>query len=103
MSTPRDILGAIEELLPPLLGTLERVEWVQRHLYPPLAERLADELAPGADAVARPLQALETLAWPERLHFMRDRLLDVGRQTLDLVAAFVQASLSCRRESGRDF
>jgi phospholipase/carboxylesterase len=91
---PDNITGAIEALLLPLLGTLERVEWVQRHLHPPLAKRLAAQLAPGADAVAPPLQAVETFAWPERLHFMRDRLLDVGRQTLGLVSAFVQASRS---------
>ncbi len=66
--------------------------WVQRHLFPPLAGRLADELAPGADAVAEPLRVLEGLEWPDDLRFMRDRLVEVARQTVEIVAAFVDAA-----------
>jgi phospholipase/carboxylesterase len=87
------VVDAIGGLLPPLLRTLERVEWVQRHLYPPLAGRLAETLAPSTDAVAEPLRALEALAWPDDLHFMRDRLIEGARLTLDLVAGFVEAAL----------
>ena len=45
------VIQSITGLLPPLLGTLDRVEWVQRHLYPPLAPRLAEELAPHLDYI----------------------------------------------------
>lgn len=83
-----DALGAV---LRPLLGTLERVVWVQRHLHPTLAERLADALAPGIDALAGPLDALKAQPRPHELDFARDRLLDVSRQTLDMVRAFVEA------------
>jgi len=89
-----EVIDAIGGVLQPLLGTLERVGWVQRHLHPPLAGRLAAELAPCAEAVAGPLRALEELAWPDDLRFMRDRLVDVSRQTLELVAAFVDAARS---------
>ena len=85
-------LEGADALLAPLLGALERVIWVQRHLHPPLARQLADALAPDADAVGAPLRALEATAWPEDLGFLRDRLLDVGRQTLDLIAAFLEAA-----------
>jgi len=86
-------LGAVlEKLLVPLLMTLERVTWTQRHLYPPLAGQLAEELAPCTDAVAGPLRDVEEVAWPENLHFLRDRLVDVSRQTLELIAAFVEAA-----------
>ena len=68
--------------------------WVQRHLFPPLAGRLANELAPGADAVAEPLRVLEGLEWPDDLRFMRDRLIEVARQTVEIVAAFVDAARS---------
>jgi len=88
------VIDSVGELLAPLLGSLERVEWVQRHLYPPLAGRLAEELAPGTAAITPPLRALEGLAWPDELHVMRDRLVEVARQTLDLVAAFVEAARS---------
>jgi phospholipase/carboxylesterase len=85
-------LSAVGALLSPLLATLERVEWVQRNLFPARAGQLADELAPCIDALTPPLHALEAWAWPDELHFLRDRLLDVSRQTLELVSAFVEAA-----------
>ena len=87
---------AIGDLLAPLLGTLERVEWVQRHLHPALAAQLAAELAPRTDLVAQPLDALTNAACPDDLRSMRERFLAVGRRTLDLIAAFVEASRSPR-------
>jgi hypothetical protein len=86
------LLDALGGLVPPLLLTLERIGWVQRHLYPPLAARLAEELAASADAVAGPLRAVEALTCPDDLRFMRDPLVAAARQTLDLVTAFVAAA-----------
>ena len=86
------MIDAIDTLLAPLLGTLERVTWVQRHLFPPLAARLAEQLAPSHDALAGPIRAVAQATWPDNLHFMRDRLLDVSRQTIELVDAFVDAA-----------
>ena len=83
---------AIEALLGPLLGTLDLVTLVQRHLHPPMAPRLAEALAPRAELVTAPLAELEAAEWPDDLRFMRDRLLDVGRQTVALVTAFVEAA-----------
>jgi len=94
MSVAPELLEAVGGLLQPLLQTLERVVWVQRHLYPPQAPRLAQELAPCREAVAGPLHALEARDWPEDLHFMRDRLVAAARQTVELVEAFVEASQS---------
>jgi phospholipase/carboxylesterase len=91
------VIDAIGALLQPLLGTLERVVWVQRHLHPPLAERLADALAPGIEAMTAPLDALQAQPRPHELDFVRDRLIDATRQTLDMVTAFVDAT-----RSGRD-
>ena len=79
-------------LLPPLLGTLERITWVQRHLFPPMADRLASELRPRAAALDGPLRVLEAIEWPADLRFMRDRLVDVTRRTLALVEAFGDAA-----------
>ena len=86
------VLEAMDTLLPPLLGALERVTWVQRQLFPPMAGRLASELAPRAAALGPPLAALEAIEWPADLRFMRDRLVEVTRQTLALVEAFVTAA-----------
>src|SRR6266536_2264721 len=100
MSVAPELLDAVAELLQPLLQTLERVVWVQRHLYPPVASRLARELAPGRETISGPLQALEALAWPDDLRFMRDRLVEAARQTLALVEAFVEASQSAEGPIG---
>ena len=35
------VTAGLEQVLPPLLDTLERIVWVQRYLYPPAAMRLA--------------------------------------------------------------
>ena len=85
-------LEAVGALLSPLLGALERVIWVQRHLHPPLAAQLAEALAPSREAVSRPLDALESAPWPDDLTFLRDRLVDVARQTLEMLGAFVDAA-----------
>ncbi|HEV8473026.1 MAG TPA: PHB depolymerase family esterase [Methylomirabilota bacterium] len=84
-------IDAIGALLAPLLETFERLALVQRHLHPPLAARLADELAPATKALTAPLAALEARP-PDELDFMRERLVDVARQTLEIVAAFVEAA-----------
>jgi len=94
------MIDALGGLVGPLLVTLERVGWVQRHLYPPLADRLAGELAPSAAAVAGPLRAVEALTCPDELRFMRDPLVEATRQTLDLVTAFVEAAHTPREPIG---
>jgi phospholipase/carboxylesterase len=86
------VIDAIDELLAPLLITLERMMWVQRHLHPQLAGQLADQLAPVAEGIAAPLRTLEDATWPENLVFMRERLLDVGHRTLDMVKGFGEAA-----------
>ena len=89
---PAEVLDALGGLLPPLLVTLERVGWVQRNLYPPIAPLLAEELAPCAYAITGPLGAVEALACPDDLRFMRNPLVEAARQTLDLIAIFVEAA-----------
>ena len=92
-------MDAVGGLLSPLLGTLERVVWVQRHLHPPLAGRLADTLAPATEPLSAAVSALEAAECPEDLAFLRQRLVDAARQTLEMVRAFVDAA----RVSGDPF
>jgi len=89
-----ELSEAIGGLLAPLLEALERVSWVQRHLYPPLAERLARELAPCVASIAAPLRSAKGLTWPADLRFMRDRLVGAAGETVELLEAFVEASRS---------
>jgi phospholipase/carboxylesterase len=89
------MLDAIAALLSPLLGTLERLTWVQRNLYPPFAAQLADELAPCPDRLATPLQALDAaVAETTELKLVGTRLVDVTRLTVDIVTDFVGAARS---------
>jgi phospholipase/carboxylesterase len=92
--SPSEVLDALGGLLPPLLATLERIGWVQRHLHPALAQRLATELAPSADAIAGPLGAVEKMECPDDLRFIRDRLVASARQTVELIAVFGEAAQS---------
>jgi phospholipase/carboxylesterase len=85
------VIDAIGAVVQPLLGTLERVVWVQRHLHPARAGRLAHALAPAIEALEPPRRALEAVPRPHDLDFARDRLLDVSAQTLEMARAFVEA------------
>ncbi|HEX2437107.1 MAG TPA: phospholipase [Methylomirabilota bacterium] len=85
-------IDTIGPLLSSLLGLLERVVWVQRHLHPPLAARLAEPLAAGAEPLRPALGHTEAAAWPDDLVFLRDQLIDVTRQTLEMTEAFVEAA-----------
>src|SRR5262249_30118297 len=88
------VVEAVDALLLPLLDAFERVEWVQRHLYPPAAEQLVDVIAPGADAIEAPLAALEALDRSSAPAFLRDRLLEVARETVALARQFSDAARS---------
>ena len=83
---------AIRPLLSALLGALDRVEWVQRHLFPPSAPKLAERLTPHAERLTGPLRALEAAEWPDDLRLLRERLAAVARQALDLIRAFAGAA-----------
>src|SRR5262245_9621911 len=92
MVVSEQVIEAIGGLLPPVLGTLDRVEWVQRHLYPALASQLAEELAPRAELVSGPLRTLEAVDWPDDFRSVRERLIDVARRTIEVVTGFVETA-----------
>jgi len=83
---------AIGVLLSALLAALDRVEWVQRYLFPPSAPALADRLTPHREQLAGPLAALEGAEWPDDLRLLRERLVQVTRQTVELIDAFAGAA-----------
>jgi len=83
-----------DALLTALLGALDRVEWAQRHLFPPRALELAERLTPHVERLAGPLRALEAAAWPEDLRLLRERLAQVTRQAVGLIEAFAGAARS---------
>jgi len=92
MPPAADVTASLDGLLRPLLGTLERIGWVQRHLFPPLTAQLAETLAPQGPALRDALREFEGFAWPANLDFMRGRLVEVARQILGLLEAFAAAA-----------
>jgi phospholipase/carboxylesterase len=86
------VVETTDALLASLLGALDRVEWAQRHLFPPRAPELAERLTPHAGRLAAPLAALEAAAWPEDLRLLRERLARVARQAIELIDAFAAAA-----------
>ena len=93
------MIAAVNALVPPLLTTLERIVWVQRHLDPAATEKLADTLAPSGEALEAPLGTLKAEHGEDELEFLRERLVQVTDQTRELVDAFVQSA----RASGDPF
>lgn len=94
MSLSPAVAEATEALLGPLLAALDRVEWAQRFLFPPRALDLAERLAPHAERLAAPLRALEAARWPDDLRLLRERLVQVARQAIELIEAFSVAAHS---------
>ena len=92
MPVPPACADATGALVSALLGALDRVEWVQRYLFPPRAPRLAEQLTPHAERLAGPLRAFEAQEWPDDLRFLRERLVRVTGQALELIAAFATAA-----------
>jgi len=93
------MIDAINALVPPLLSTLERIIWVQRHLDPNVADQLAEALAPCVPTIEPPLGALAAQHAEDELEFLRERLVQVAGQTVELVNAFGEAA----RASGDPF
>jgi len=94
MTVPAVVSETIDALLAPLLSALDRIEWVQRHLFPPSAPQLAQRLNPHGPQLAEPLEALEAAAWPDDLRLLRERLALVARQAVELITAFAGAAES---------
>src|SRR5690349_1817399 len=88
------VIDAVGRLLPSLLTCLDGILWVQRNLYPPIVARLADRIAPQADALAESVAVFEGVACPDDMRFMRDRLVDVATDTVELVRRFAEAARS---------
>lgn len=91
MSVGPAVAETTDAVLVALLGALDRVEWVQRQLFPSRALELADRLAPHAERLTGPLGALEAAAWPDDLRLLRERLARVTRQAIELIGAFTLA------------
>lgn len=89
---PEACADATAGLLSALLAALDRVEWVQRHLFPPRAAALAERLTPHGARLGEALGRLEAAEWPDDLRFLRERLMAVTGQARELIAAFARAA-----------
>lgn len=88
MSDPDDVLlDATTALVPPLLGALDALAWVGRHLNPPdLAEVVAAVAALKAP-VAAGLERFNAAPWPEHLSRFADHVRRSATESLEAFAA----------------
>ena len=75
-STDNDrLVDAIAGMLPPLLNTLDALEFAGRHLHPAHLDRPLTALDGNGDALAAARRRLDDVPWPERLEGTRQALL----------------------------
>lgn len=79
--TSDDIVEAITQLLPRLLGMMDRLALIGRHMHPPRLAELVEWLGDGDAELIRARDHFRAAAWPEGMGAFRDQL--------DLVASHV--------------
>lgn len=80
--TSDPIQNALVALLPPLLGTLDALEDIGRHLHPPLQPALLARLGEFDTRLHAALPPFNAVAWPENLAPFRDQLALAATHTL---------------------
>ena len=86
-STDNDrLVDAIAGVLPPLLNTLDALEFVGRHLHPAHLDRPLTALDGNGDALAAARRTLDAVPWPERLEGTRQALLGSADLALEACA-----------------
>lgn len=68
------ILDAVVALVPPLLNTLDALQFIGRHLHPPHLQELIAAVGARDDPLREGLDLFQRAEWPEHLVFIRDRL-----------------------------
>ena len=79
--TSDDIVEAITQLLPRLLGMMDRLALIGRHMHPPRLAELVEWLGDGDAELIRARDHFRAAAWPGGMGAFRDQL--------DLVASHV--------------
>ncbi|WP_439814557.1 hypothetical protein [Zavarzinia sp. CC-PAN008] len=77
------LYGAITGLLRPLLGALDALVLIGRHLHPPRLTELVEAVGPRDAPVREAMAALGAVPWPDNLGLVRDYLEAAGQEVAD--------------------
>ncbi len=88
-SDPR--LDAIAAVMPPLLGALETLERVGRHLHPPNLHALVQSTKEAPEALREGLLAFEAIEWPGDLGDFHDAVAEAAEHVLAAFAGLAEA------------
>lgn len=90
----RPLLEAVAGLLIPTLHALDMLRFAARHLHPPHLGALAEAIRPAEQPMLEGREAFRAAVFPERLHRLRDGVLQAVDVTGDAVAGFGKAALA---------
>ncbi len=103
----KEVAASISGLLPPLIGAMEALEIVARHLHPPSLPDLVRHLRPVEEPLSKALETMRRAPWPDRLLPVRERLDVAGallvecHKAIRLAAADPQGVLQVYRTLGK--
>jgi phospholipase/carboxylesterase len=72
---PDELQEALVALIPRLLGALDRLETIARHMHPPRLPELTASLGPDDNALMAALARVREAAWPEDMVPFRDQIV----------------------------
>jgi phospholipase/carboxylesterase len=97
---PDELQESLVALIPRLLGALNHLEAITRHMHPPHLPELAASLGPGDDALTAALARVRDAAWPEELVPFRDQIVLAADSVLRAHAGLREASRSPAAAAG---
>jgi phospholipase/carboxylesterase len=82
MADPDELQESLVAVIPLVLGALDRLESITRHMHPLRIAELAGSLGPDDGNLAAALTRVRDVAWPEDLQPFRDQIVLAGESVL---------------------
>lgn len=94
MAEPDALQEALVALIPSLLGALDRLESITRHMHPLRMRELVAPLGTEDDGLIAALDHVRSVAWPDDLIPFRDQIVLAGESVLRAHAGLREAASS---------
>jgi phospholipase/carboxylesterase len=94
MSGPDEVQESLVALIPRVLGALDQLESITRHMHPPHLPGLAASLGADDDALTAALIRVRDVAWPEELVPFREQIVIAAESVLRAHAGLREAGSS---------
>jgi phospholipase/carboxylesterase len=82
MADPDELQESLVALIPLLLGSLDRLESITRHMHPLRLPELVAQLGPNDDELLAAQTHVRDAAWPDELSPLRDQIVLAGESVL---------------------